>query len=369
MASNLTVFRRELHQIPEIGFELPKTLAYVQAVLRPLRCTLSYPLRGAICAYFDEKKPATIAFRADMDALPVTEKTQADYTSLHEGMMHACGHDGHTAMLLALAQYIDKAQALPNNTLLVFQPAEETTGGAKGICDTGIFENYHVKAVFGIHIWPELERGSLYTRPGGVMAQTGIVDLEIEGRSAHVARAEEGADALYAGVLFLHEAFEMAQKIEPLTEQRLLKFGCMQSGTVQNAISAHTFASGTLRAFDEKLHARMREKLQDIAQETQKKTGCKVQVSISEGYPPVCNDEKLYRAVMKHLVRQTPHMLGKASLTGEDFSFYQQHAPGIFFFLGTGENTPLHSDRFDFDESILESGFKLYQSLLSLSFT
>ncbi len=367
MISNLQKYRRDLHRIPEIGFELPKTLAYLENVLSPMRCELFAPIEGALCAYFDAGKPTTLAFRADMDALPVTETTGAVYTSTHPGKMHACGHDGHMSMLLGLAETLNGMGELPNNVLLIFQPAEETTGGAKLICDTGIMEKYGVKAVFGIHIWPELPAGRLYSRAGAVMAKTGIVDLEIMGKSAHVARAEEGADALYAGVSFLHEAYGMAQSMPPLNEERLLKFGCMQSGTVQNAISAHTVVSGTMRAYDIGLHARMRDALHEIANRTAKETGCELLLSISEGYPPVRNDEALYEKVCAHLGKAAPEELLRPSLTGEDFSFYQQHAPGVFFFLGTGRSEALHADGFDFDETILEGGLRLYEGLVSLS--
>ncbi len=369
MLSMLTQYRRDLHRIPEIGFELTKTIAYVESVLKPLRCELSYPAKGAVCAYFDEGKPYTVAFRADMDALPVEEETGAEYASLHPGKMHACGHDGHTAMLLTLAKYVDSEKNLPNNVLLIFQPAEETTGGARDICDSGILERCETKAVFGIHIWPEIPEGELQTRAGAVMAKAGIVDFEAFGKSAHVARANEGADALYAGVLFLHEAYAMAESIEPANEERLLKFGCMSSGTVQNAISAHTLASGTMRAYDAKLHARMYDELCRIAQRVEQKTGCKLKLSLSEGYPPVRNDDKLHDLVIRYLGVDAPKYLETPSLTSEDFSFYQQHVPGVFFFLGTGRAEALHASKFDFDEKILQNGFELYKKLLNISFT
>lgn len=367
MLETLRRYRRDLHRTPELGFELPKTIAYVETILAPLGCTLLYPAPSTVCAFFDAGKPETIAFRADMDALPVEEATGAAYASAHAGKMHACGHDGHTSMLLGLASIVQKRlQTLHSNVLLIFQPAEETTGGAKSICESGLLERYGVKYIFGIHIWPELPAGEIWTKPGAVMAKTGIVHVEIKGKSAHVARSEEGADALYAGVEFLHNAYGVAESAPPLHERRLLKFGFMQSGTVENALSAHTDIKGTMRTYDSDLHARMVDALREDAAHIGEKTGCCIRVSVSEGYPPVINDKALYSRVMEHLGENAPMLLEKPSLTGEDFSFYQMRVPGVFFFLGTGREIPLHAATFDFDEAILGSGLRLYERLLDI---
>lgn len=367
MIEILKQYRRDLHKIPELGFELPQTLAYVENELKKLGCKLLHPAQSAVCAFFDAGRADTLAFRADMDALPVQEETGAAYASLHPGRMHACGHDGHTALLLALGGLVGaRIKELKHNVLLIFQPAEETTGGAKDICESGILETHNVSAIFGVHLWPDLPKGEVWSRPGPAMAKTGIVSVEIAGKSAHVARAEEGADALAAGVEFLHRAYEMAARMEPKDEPRLLKFGYMQSGVAENAVSAHTSIRGTLRAFSEDMHGRMKEALFHIASVAGYKTGCRLALSISEGYPAVHNDEALYGRVLAHLGPDAPAPLQRPVLTGEDFSFYQQRVAGVFFFLGTGGPAPLHSAAFDFDEAVLLSGLKLYERLLTL---
>ena len=190
MLQTLTQYRRDLHQITELGFDLAETTAYVKRALALLDCAVFSPIPGAVCAYFDRGREETVAYRADMDALPVQEKTGAAYASRHPGRMHACGHDGHTSMLLGLAQLVNGQKALPNNVLLIFQPAEETTGGAKLICDTNLLEKYCVKAIFAIHIFPDIPAGALRASPGPMMAKTGIVDVEICGKSAHISRAD-----------------------------------------------------------------------------------------------------------------------------------------------------------------------------------
>ena len=149
--------RRALHRIPELDNQLPETSAYVRSVLEPLGCAISSPIPGSVCAFFDAGKLETVAFRVDMDALPVTEATGLPCASVHSGKMHACGHDGHTAMALALAEYVSvHIPELPRNVLFLFQPAEETTGGARGLCESGILEAHRVTRVFGLHLWPGL---------------------------------------------------------------------------------------------------------------------------------------------------------------------------------------------------------------------
>ena len=193
--------RRTLHTIPELDDCLPETVQYVRAVLEGLGCALSAPIPGSICAFFDAGRPETVAFRADMDALPVTEATGAPYASVHSGIMHACGHDGHTAMALALAEYVAAHRSeLPRNVLLLFQPAEETTGGAKRLCESGVLEQHAVTRVFGLHLWPGLEAGKVYTRPGPLMARANEVTVTIAGKSVHLSRASQGRPGGGSGV-------------------------------------------------------------------------------------------------------------------------------------------------------------------------
>ena len=183
--------RIALHRIPELDCHLPETAAYVRGVLSGLHCRVFSPWESAVCAYFDYGQPETVAFRSDMDALPICETTGLPFASQHPGKMHACGHDGHMAIVLALAEHLSRVKMRQaRNVLLIFEPAEETTGGAKHICETGILEECHVTCIYGLHLWPELEKGVVAARPGGQMARSCELTAEIEGRSAHVERAE-----------------------------------------------------------------------------------------------------------------------------------------------------------------------------------
>lgn len=351
--------RRALHRIPELDRDLPETFEYLTRALTGLNCRLFHPVDSALCAWFDFGRTDAIAFRADCDALPIQERTGAAYASRHPGTMHACGHDGHMAILLELARRLSEKKALPHNVLLVFQSAEETTGGAKEICDSGVFDQYRVRAIFGFHLWPGLKAGEVASRQEELMARSCEVTVDIEGKSAHIARAEEGADALAAGVEFYQKAAKMEGSL-PETVFRLLKFGKFESGAVRNALSAHTHLEGSLRAFQDEVFEGLREGLRTIGREMEEQFGCRVSIHMNDGYPAVMNPADLYARVKAAAPFRA---LEAPSMTAEDFSWYQRYIPGMFFFLGVGDTPALHADTFDFDDALLEQGADFFEQL------
>ena len=351
--------RHALHRIPELQLDLPKTQAYLKEALSSLSCRVFCPCNSALCAFFDFGAAETIAFRADMDALPISEKTGAEYASTHPGVMHACGHDGHMAILLELARRLDRKESLPHNVLLIFQPGEESPGGAKPICDTGVLEEHGVKAVFGLHLWPGLEKGKVFSRRQELMARASEVTLDIYGKSAHIAKASEGIDSLMAGAEFYIRAMEMEHQV-PQGVFRLLKFGKFHSGTVRNALSAHTHLEGSLRAFQDAIFEAMAQNLRDIAADVEAKYGCTINLHLADGYPAVLNDDAVFDGVSRcHPVEE----LAEPCMTAEDFAWYQKHVPGVFFFLGLGDTPALHADTFDFDENLLLTGADFFEKL------
>lgn len=351
--------RRALHQIPELDIDLPKTMAYVKKSLSGLKCRVFSPAEGTVCAFFDFAAETALAFRADMDALPITETNEVPYASQHPGRMHACGHDGHTAILLELARRLDALPSNSKNILLVFQPAEESTGGAWRVCDSGVFEQYRVEAIFGLHLWPGLAAGIIHSRKEELMARASEVNVDIYGRSAHIARSWEGIDALAIGTEFYRRAVEMERAL-PKEVFRLLKFGKMESGQVRNALSAHTRIEGSLRAFQDEIFEGLRDGLFAIGRDLEAEYGCTVTVDINSGYPAVMNPGTLY----DHVKRTVDFMeLPEPAMTAEDFAFYQRRLPGLFFFLGTGDSPALHTSNFDFDETILEKGADFFEKL------
>ena len=351
--------RRALHQIPELDRELPLTLAYLREELAGLGCRVFAPMESSLCAWFDFGAEKAIAFRADMDALPIRERSGAAWASKHPGRMHACGHDGHMAILLELARRLSAKEHLNRNVLLIFQPAEEASGGAKPICDTGVLSEYNVEAIFGLHLWPGLEKGKIFSRPCGMMSRSAELDLDFFGKSAHIGRSWEGVDSMEAACVFLQRAYALERSL-PAEVPRLLKFGKMEGGTVRNALAAHTRLEGGLRAFRDEVFFGLRDKLLEIAGEVEAQFGCTVKLHTSNGYPAVWNPEDLCEKI--HAIAPFGH-LEEPSMTTEDFSWYQRCVPGMFFFLGLGDCPALHSDSFDFDEGVLPLGADYFEKI------
>lgn len=351
--------RQALHAIPELQLELPKTAAYLRSALEPLNCRVFSPLGDAVCAYFDFGADHAIGFRADMDALPITEETGLPYASTHPGKMHACGHDGHMAIGLELARRLSEKKNLPHNVLLIFQPGEESPGGARPLCETGVLEQYNVKTVFGLHLWPGLEKGVVFTRENELMSLASELTVDIYGKSSHIGNASAGIDALAAAVEFYRQV-RAAEAALPPEIFRLLNFGKFQSGTVRNAISAHTRMEGSLRTFKDEVFDQLRGSLFAAAEDVEEKFGCTVKVHLADGYPAVLNDPQLVARVRRVA---DVKLLDKPTMTSEDFSQYQRRASGVFFFLGTGDTAALHASTFDFDEEILLKGADFFESL------
>ena len=351
--------RRALHAIPEVQWDLPLTSEYVTKALQELNCRVFSPVDTAVCAFFDFGAADAIAFRADMDALPIEETTGLPFASTHPGKMHACGHDGHMAILLELARRLSEKENLPHNVLLIFQPAEESPGGAKIICDTGILEQHQVKAVFGLHLWPGLEKGVVFSRVNELMSSGCELTVDIYGKSSHIGNASAGIDATAAAMEFYRMARE-AEADFPDEIFRLLNFGKFQSGTVRNALSAHARLEGSVRSFQEEVFQTMDRKLREAAAAVEAKFGCRVEITLGEGYPAVLNDEQMLKRVM---AVADVAMLDKPSMTSEDFSWYQRYVGGTFFFLGLGDVPALHATNFNFDEAVLEKGADFFERI------
>ena len=351
--------RRALHRIPERAMCLPKTAAYLRRSLEGLSCKVFSPIEHAVCAWFDFGAKRTIAFRADMDALPITEKTGLPFASEHPGFMHACGHDGHMAIGLELARRLDKQKDFPNNVLLVFQPGEETPGGARYLCETDFLEQYGVEAIFALHLWPGQEAGTLASREGEMLSRVSELTVEIFGKPAHIAKSWEAIDALSAGCQFYSRIRALEASLDP-SVSRLLNFGKMESGTVRNIISGYTRLEGSLRAFRDSVFDRLHAGVLEIARDLEAETGCHIEPHFTDGYPAVINPLPLYQKV-RSLVSFTE--LEAPSMISEDFAFYQKRVPGIFFFLGLGDSPALHNDNFDFDENILLKGADFFFTL------
>lgn len=382
----LVRFRRDLHRIPELDYDLPQTTRYIRSVLKSLSCEMFSPSASCICALFDVGNAHTVAIRADMDALPITEATGVSFASEHEGRMHACGHDAHMSMALATAVWVDALVrdcpgALPRNVLFVFQPAEETTGGAKRVCESGVFERYKVDRIFGFHVWPDLPWGTVASRPGALLARSSETHITIHGQSTHIAKTyglhdEETHDAALAAARFLVSERWLMRRLQQ-DEPCVAQFGLVEAGTVCNAVAGEARLAGSLRVFSDEMFERAKAELTSTLEMACSETGCTFDIDFAEGYPPVTNDAELYAACESALPELT--RIDDPLLIAEDFAFYQRRVPGVFFLLGVGEpevdgacgelghaTCALHGDTLMFDEYVLLRGVAVYRQLLQM---
>lgn len=356
-------YREYLHKIPELGYEEFETQKYILSIVSKYDCEIETVKTGVLC-FFNNNREKTMGFRADMDALPILEANDIYYKSCNKGVMHACGHDGHMAMLLELASYLnDNYKKYDKNFLLIFQPSEESNVGATCIVESNILTRKNVKCLFGMHVWPGLNVGEIYSRPKELMAKSAEVNITIHGKATHVANASEGIDALEVAAYYLKDIYDMERNIDP-NIFRLLKCGKMESGSIRNIISDLSNLYITMRAYDLPTFNYMKESLFNIASKYEKEYGVKFNIEVNEGYPALNNDIDLFAKVISSI--PSINVLEKPVLQAEDFGLYTTLLPCCFFFLGLGNTAPLHNEHFDFDSSILNKGVELYKKLLEL---
>ncbi len=360
--SEVIKFRRELHMIPEESLKEYKTKKYIISQINDLDCIVHEIGDTGLALYFDKKQSTTIALRCDMDALEIFENNNVDYKSQHTGFSHACGHDGHMAILLAFARYINDKTS-KNNLLLIFQPAEENIEGAELVINSKILDKYNVKHVFGMHIWPDLDNNVIYTKKRELCAMTSMLNIEINGKSVHVANSEDGVDALEITSYFLSDLYKYEKSIDK-SIFRLLKFGKLNSGTSWNIISDKSVISGTLRTYSKEIFDGIVYKINEIKKYYEKEFDCVINIVYSKPCLTVDNDENLAQRFLDMGIKEvtTPY------LQGEDFGAYTQKLPSCFFLLGCGYDTKLHTNNFNFDETILETGVNLYKAIANMEF-
>lgn len=361
---SMDLHRKELHKIPELGLEEFKTYKYVTDVLRALGYETEMTAGTGVLAYKKGSDPKkTVAFRCDMDALTIDEKSECEYKSTHQGRMHACGHDGHMAIMLGFAEYLCKIKT-NDNILMIFQPGEESPGGARIIVEEGVLERYGVDCVFGLHIFPTIEEGKVGIKPGPQMATAAELDIRINGKSAHGAMPQNGADSICAAAnLISTYQTIISRSISPL-EPAVITLGKINGGSARNILAESVKISGTIRTFSKEVLDIVRRRIGEINEGVEKSFGVDIDCNILEMYPPVVNDEKLFELV-KSSLSDDDYIISQALMTAEDFSYYQQEVPGFFFLLGSkneekGYVHPLHNSRFDFDSNVLETGLSTY---------
>ena len=360
--------RRALHRIPESGYELPRTRAYLWEKLSEMRPDVLEHCDEGLRVVFraPEAERAAIAFRADMDALQIPERTNHRFPSLHEGRMHACGHDGHMACLLMLARIVaGRREALKRDVILLFQPAEESLGGAKRMIDAGALDNPKAGEVYGLHIMPTLPIGAVGCCPGAMMAAVDTWEIEIEGHAAHGATPQAGNDAIMAMAHFIVSAqAAITRRIGPL-EPVVLTVGSVESGKVYNIISERAQLKGNLRTYDAEVSRRALKVMADALAAADALFGTRSTLHVIQSYPAVVNDADCVERV-RECAGETFRTIEPVAIS-EDFSEFERVTPGAYFFCGCRDeahSSPLHSQDFDFDERALLTGVKVFERLI-----
>ena len=360
--------RRQIHRYPELGDNEFKTAGLIEKVLKSLRIPHRRLTRTGIVATLKGGSPGPcVALRADMDALPLTETSRKPYASRIPGVMHACGHDAHVAMLLGAAKLLSKNRDFNGTVKFFFQPNEEGAGGAKSLIAKGAMRQPPVEAVFGLHVNPRVRAGAVAVKEGPLMAAVDRFEIEIQGEGGHAAYPHEGRDAIaMASELVLALQTIVSRKIDPL-EPVVLTVGTLEAGTRYNILAGKARMSGTVRTLSEKVHAQIPGFIRRLAGGITQAHGGTFRLAYETIGSVLRNDAAmaaLARSVAGGIVgKANVFDMDKASMGGEDFSEYLKSAPGCFIYIGTGKigskMVPWHHSAFDIEEKALLTGAKL----------
>ncbi len=365
--------RRRLHRVPEPGNQEFETQRIITETLDELGIEYTTENTWVVGLIRGAHPGETVAFRADIDALPVEEPEDCPFRSTHPGMMHACGHDAHMAILLGAAAILSGMKdELHGNVKLLFQPAEETEGGAERMVKAGVMENPHVDRVYGLHVMPRLPVGTVETRRGTLNASTDSVTLIVHGLSGHGAYPESGRDAIVCAAQIISALQTLVSRnLSPLSSA-VLSIGRIEGGRASNIICDEVTMKGTLRTANAEIRAMMKRRIDEVVSGAAQAMGCTAEVRIKPGYNALVNDineaERVHRVGARLFGAE--HMLEKAepSMGAEDFSFFSDEAPGAFYHIGCVREEelpapPLHSRDFHIDEKCLAVGMAMHVAM------
>ena len=377
----IQTIRRDIHAHPELCFDEHRTAAVVAAKLEAWGIPMLRGLAdtGVVGIIKRGNSERAIGLRADMDALPMQELNQFAHTSQHAGKMHACGHDGHTAMLLGAALYLSQHQDFDGTVYLIFQPAEEGGGGARRMIEEGLFQRCPMDAVFGMHNWPGLAAGSFAVRPGGMMASSNEFEVTVRGKGAHAAQPQKGIDPVMIAVQ-IAQSWQtiVSRNVNPL-EPAVLSLTQIHSGSATNVIPDDASLIGTVRTFSTDVLDLIERRMEVIARSTAAAFDTEVDFVFKRNYPPLINHEKetqFVTQVLRDLVgSDNLDEQVEPTMGAEDFAFMLQHKPGCYVFIGNGEGAHrhaghglgpcnLHNPSYDFNDDLLPIGASYWVRLV-----
>ncbi len=369
--SEIITYRRELHQIPEVGLELPKTKAYVEEKLKSFGLS---PRHVGPSVVVDIGDPPYIALRADMDALPLKELRDTPYKSKHDGFMHACGHDAHTAVLLGVAHHL--AENPPSRGIrLIFQPGEEGYFGAKYSVDAGVLEN--VDVIIGGHVgslgWSNVKPGTVISKPGPFMAAADEVHITFKGKGTHGSTPHTGIDPIVPTAHYIMAVYNMKTRELNQTHPTVITIGEVHGGTTHNIIPEEAYMSGTVRTTFSEDRDFIAKRMEEIAYAIAKMYRADAEFEYKWGYPPLHNTPEVVQMIEQIAQEvELPYIDAPEPIMGaEDFAYYTQRVPGAFFFVVTsnpekGITAPNHSPYFDIDEDLLWIPFYIFLEFIQV---
>lgn len=362
--SELVEIRRHIHKYPELSFSEIETAKYVKSKLKKYNINFddSFGKNAVIGIIEGQTSGETVALRADMDALAIQEKNEVEYASQNHGVMHACGHDVHTASLLGTAIILNQIREyIKGRIILIFQPAEELDpGGAKVLIDKGLLERYKIDKILGQHVLPNLNTGMFGFTPGKSMAATNELYITFTGKGGHAAIPAQRSDSVLALTNFINEASKLPNKFSTKDAPVIVAFGKIIADGAINIVPDQSKAEGTMRTFDEGVRSKLKVEIERIANDTAKHFKCTAKVEIKEGYPHLFNNINLTDKainIAKDFYSKQNITLAEKRMTGEDFAYFSQKIPGVYYRMGirgNGKGTVnLHNANFDIDEKSL----------------
>jgi len=366
----LIEYRRDFHRNPELGFEEHRTSDTIKEFLDNEGIEYFETAGTGICALIKGKEGSTVAIRADMDALPIQDMKTCEYSSRNAGKMHACGHDAHTAILMGAAKILNGMKdSLVGNVVLLFEPAEETTGGARIMIKEGVLEKPYVEAVIGLHVDENIDSGMVGVKKGVVNAASNPFTIRIKGKGGHGARPEATVDpVVIASSVVMNLQTIVSRELTP-TVPAVLTIGTINGGTAQNIIPEEVVLSGIIRTMTTEHREYVKMRLREIAEGVTLSLRGACQVDIEESYPCLYNDEVMLELLKESAGEQLGEEnvidLSDPSLGVESFAYFSMERPSVFYFLGCrnedkGITHPAHSNKFDIDEDCLAAGVAVH---------
>jgi amidohydrolase len=375
MQAEITAWRRDLHAHPELQFDVHRTAASVADKLKAFGCdevVTGIGRTGVVGVIRGRKQGATgnrvIGLRADMDALPIMEQTNLPYRSTVPGKMHACGHDGHTSMLLGAAKYLTETRDFAGTAVVIFQPAEEGGGGGREMVKDGLMDRFGIEEVYGMHNSPGLPVGSFAIRPGALLAASDRIFIDIEGHGGHAAKPHKCVDTILVGAQIINQIQSIVSRnVDPI-DSAVVSICVFQAGDTGNVIPQTAHLRGTARSLTPAVRDRLEQRLHEIVEGTARLYGATAKLTYNRDYPVTRNHERetafAVSVAAQVAGRDRVDAATAPVMGGEDFSFMLEARPGAFIFVGNGDTAGLHHPAYDFNDETIPTGVSYWARLV-----